>query len=147
MSGAVVLDLFAGTGSMGLECLSRDAEHVIFVERDRRVRARLEENLAALREADRATVLNCDALGGLLLTAVGGRDLSLVFVDPPYRLMTAMGQRVYDQIGRLAEACEPGAVLVLRTPSSVAVPAIAPWGQASGYVYGSMALHHFVLGG
>lgn len=147
VDGAVVLDLFSGTGSMGLECLSRDAEHVVFVERDRDARKKLGENLALLRETDRATVLGCDALGGLLLTSLGRRDFTLVFCDPPYRFMTEIPDRVYEQIGRLADVCISGATLILRMQRDVAVSPVQPWGQPQSFVYGSMALHHFTLGG
>ncbi len=142
---AVVLDLFSGTGSMGIECLSRGAAHTTFVERDRIARKRLEENLATFNETGK--VLPCDALGGLLLTSIGRTDFSLVFCDPPYRFMTEMPDRVYEQVGRLAEACVSGAVLMLRTPKEIVVPAIKPWGEAESYTYGGMTLHHFTLGG
>ncbi|MCZ4261485.1 16S rRNA (guanine(966)-N(2))-methyltransferase RsmD [Limimaricola sp. G21655-S1] len=80
ITGARVLDLFAGTGALGLEALSRGASHVTFVD-DGRVSGRLiRENVAKLRVADRVTHLKCDA------TRLPPTDTpaGLVFLDPPY---------------------------------------------------------------
>jgi 16S rRNA (guanine966-N2)-methyltransferase len=79
VEGAVVLDVFAGTGAMGLEALSRGAERAVFIERDRAALATLRGNIAACRAGDRAEILGHD------FTNVGaGRAASLVFLDPPY---------------------------------------------------------------
>ncbi len=76
---AVVLDLFAGSGAMGIEALSRGAAEVVFVERDRSALRTLRDNLRALGLDDRARVVQGDALSR-------ARDLSadLVLADPPY---------------------------------------------------------------
>ena len=76
---ATVLDLYAGSGAMGLEALSRGAAHVVFVERDPDAVRAIEKNLDKLRL--RATVLRRDALAVL---AAETRKYDLVFVDPPY---------------------------------------------------------------
>ena len=77
---ATYVDLFAGTGALGIEALSRGAEHCTFVERDARALRALKENLAALGLTDRATVLPNDAL------AVSRRlpAVDVVVADPPY---------------------------------------------------------------
>jgi len=77
---ATYVDLFAGTGALGIEALSRGAEHCTFVERDARALRALKENLATLGLADRATVLPNDAL------AVSRRlpAVDVVVADPPY---------------------------------------------------------------
>src|SRR3954471_2254167 len=59
--GGVVLDCFSGSGSMGLECLSRGARQAIFIERDRKALKSLEENIASLGVAESAKVLAVDA--------------------------------------------------------------------------------------
>jgi 16S rRNA (guanine966-N2)-methyltransferase len=79
VEGGAVLDLYAGSGAMGLEALSRGAEHVVFVERDPDAVRAIERNLDRLRL--RATVLRQDALAVL---AAESRKYDLVFVDPPY---------------------------------------------------------------
>ena len=80
VEGARVLDLFAGTGAMGIEALSRGAAHCVFVERDRDALAILKKNIAALGLTDRTTVLAVDA------TSAASRqpDIDILIADPPY---------------------------------------------------------------
>jgi 16S rRNA (guanine966-N2)-methyltransferase len=82
VDGAVVLDLYAGSGAMGLEALSRGAARAVFVERDRDAVRAIERNLDKLRLS--ATVLRQDALTALAAEAGSGRKYDLVLVDPPY---------------------------------------------------------------
>jgi 16S rRNA (guanine966-N2)-methyltransferase len=83
--GLRVLDLFAGTGSLGIEALSRGAAHVTFVESARAAITALRRNLAALGFAARARVLKSDVLRGLEILAGEGGSFDLVLLDPPYR--------------------------------------------------------------
>ena len=78
---ANVLDLYAGSGGMGLEALSRGAASVVFVERDQAAVHAIERNLDKLRL--RGTVLRQDALAAL---AAEKRKYDLVFIDPPYEM-------------------------------------------------------------
>ena len=80
--GARVLDLFAGSGALGLEALSRGAEHATFVESAPLAIRALRENLDALGAADRATVVRTDAIRYLGDLGPGAFDLA--FADPPY---------------------------------------------------------------
>ncbi len=81
-----VLDLFAGSGGLGIECLSRGATHCTFVERDRRALATLRGNLAKLRAERRARVLSENAWTMRIPRAPAANGtFGLVFVDPPYR--------------------------------------------------------------
>ncbi len=79
--GARVLDLYAGTGALGIEALSRGAEHCTFVEFDRRVSGVIADNLHALGITDRADVRTRDAMKFVVQDA--GR-YDLILVDPPY---------------------------------------------------------------
>src|SRR5919108_5919547 len=81
--GARVLDLFAGSGALGLEALSRGAEHVTFVDDNRAAIGAIKANLAALN-AD-AQVRQTDALRFLNAARIGGAQYDLIFLDPPYR--------------------------------------------------------------
>jgi 16S rRNA (guanine966-N2)-methyltransferase len=86
LEGIVALDLFAGTGALGIEALSRGAEWVVFVERDAGAVATLRANLAALGLSEsEASVRVGDALGALRTARARGETYDLVFVDPPYR--------------------------------------------------------------
>jgi len=83
VEGARVLDLFAGSGALGIECISRGAGSVIFVEMDRDVATVLRANLESLGVSGSAVVVRGDALR-LLAGAVPGGPFDIVFVDPPY---------------------------------------------------------------
>ena len=83
---ARVLDLFAGSGSVGLEALSRGALHATFVERDPRAVAALDENIRTLGVEPRAVVARGDVARQLGRLATGGRRFEIVFLDPPYGL-------------------------------------------------------------
>ena len=80
--GARVLDLFAGSGALGLEALSRGAEHAVFVEQAAPAIAVLRQNLQALDAAARATIVRADAVKYASGLESGAFDLA--FADPPY---------------------------------------------------------------
>lgn len=84
VEGAHVLDLFAGSGAMGLEALSRGAAHAVFVERDPAAARVVERNLEKLRLRDAATVLRQEAARAIGAEAAAGRRYELVLVDAPY---------------------------------------------------------------
>ncbi len=82
LEGAVVFDLFAGTGSLGIEALSRGAAHCTFVERSHRAVASIEENCRALNvESERYSIVRADACAFVERATV---VVDLVFADPPY---------------------------------------------------------------
>ena len=93
LDGARVLDLFAGSGALGLEALSRGATEATFVEHDPRALAALRKNLATLGAADRATIVRTDAVRFVQTLAAGAFDIA--FADPPYQqgLATAVADR------------------------------------------------------
>ena len=79
IDGALVADLFAGTGAVGIEALSRGAAHCTFVERDRNALRALEENVDTLDLAQRTRILRSDAS-----QAAATLDVDIAFIDPPY---------------------------------------------------------------
>jgi 16S rRNA (guanine966-N2)-methyltransferase len=84
-----VLDLFAGSGAMGLEALSRGASQVTFVEADRAAAEMIVRNLEKLG-LDGATVIRDDAARKLAADAAAGRRYDLVLIDPPYRMLARL---------------------------------------------------------
>jgi 16S rRNA (guanine966-N2)-methyltransferase len=84
-----VLDLFAGSGAMGLEALSRGASTAVFVESDREAQRTIERNVDKLGLAG-ATLLRMDARRALAAEAAAGRRYDLVLVDPPYRMLDSL---------------------------------------------------------
>ena len=86
IEGRRVLDLFAGTGQLGIECLSRGAESAVFCDVSKKAVAAVKRNIELMRCADRTRVVQGD-----WRSAVAGR-YSLVFIDPPYRLTEVYAQ-------------------------------------------------------
>jgi len=86
---ACVLDLFAGSGAMGLEALSRGAATAVFVENDREACRTIDRNLDKLRLTG-ARVIQQDALRALAAEAAAGRRYDLVLVDPPYQMFSSL---------------------------------------------------------
>jgi 16S rRNA (guanine(966)-N(2))-methyltransferase RsmD len=85
VEGARVLDLYAGSGAMGLEALSRGAASAVFVEGDPDAVRAIERNLDKLRLTG-ATVLRAEATTALAQETAAGRKYDLVLVDPPYSM-------------------------------------------------------------
>jgi 16S rRNA (guanine966-N2)-methyltransferase len=123
---AVVVDLYCGTGTIGLEALSRGAARCCFAERDRAVLERLRRNIDAVGAGDRCAVWAGDASRGLTRRLAGlGGAVDLAFVDPPY---AAARQWSWEQVGRtifapLAEHLADDGLVVLRLPGQVECPA------------------------
>ena len=143
VDGGAAVDLFCGTGSLGLEALSRGVEHCTFIERNRAVRGLLEENLATLGLADRATVFAADAMGAVWLTVLPHRPVSLVFFDPPYKLTTGPEnlQRMLELIETTGQVMEDQATLVLRTDDHANPTAVDGFDGPDSHGYGSMSTH------
>jgi 16S rRNA (guanine966-N2)-methyltransferase len=91
ISGSEVLDLFAGSGALGIEALSRGAAHATFVESAPAAAATIERNIAKLALGDRARLFRVDVESALRAAAVGADKYDLVFIDPPYAGASALG--------------------------------------------------------
>ncbi len=89
VDGAAVLDLFAGSGAMGLEALSRGAGSATFIEKERTAAAAIIRNLDKLGLTG-ANVVRDDAARALAAEAAAGRRYDLVLIDPPYRMLAGL---------------------------------------------------------
>ena len=107
-----VLDLYAGTGSLGIEALSRGCDRAAFVEKDRRALATIRENLRRTRLQDRAEVVAGDVGRVLDRMLTDGRQFNLIFADPPYRIAAT---EVGGVLSRLGALLAPGARVVLES--------------------------------
>lgn len=136
LPGARVLDLFAGTGALGLEALSRGARFACFVERDVNVAQTLEDNVISLGAGRRADVLTTDALTFLSRSP---SPFTLAFLDPPFHQGLA---------ARCCAALEAGwltadAVIYVETESGIIPEVPANWtlhrevraGKSQGRLY------------
>ena len=79
-----ILDLFSGTGSFGLECLSRKAKHVTFVENYKKILPILKKNLLKLNSKNNYKIIEKDILGNLKITDLK-QKFDIIFLDPPYK--------------------------------------------------------------
>lgn len=118
IDGAQVLDLFAGTGALGFEALSRGAAAAVFVENGRVGQKLIHDNIAKLGAQDQARLMRGDATR---LGALSGARFDLVFLDPPYG--KGLGERALDAV---RDWLEPGALVVWEENA----PMIAPEGFA-----------------
>lgn len=139
------LDVFAGTGSLGLEALSRGAAHCVFVERDRDAVHRLEQNLRALGLIDRATVLDTGALQPLWLARLDSQPIRLAFLDPPYAMMKESADReaLSTLMDQLLPRLEDGGVAVLRTHENDPPLELIGYDGPMSFRYGTMTLHFY----
>ncbi|MGH7034993.1 MAG: 16S rRNA (guanine(966)-N(2))-methyltransferase RsmD [Stellaceae bacterium] len=127
---ALVLDAFAGTGAFGLEALSRGAQRVSFIEKNRTVRALLEQNIAALGEDKQAQVLSADATRPPRASGA----CALAFLDPPYREdLAAPALAALTQAGWFAE----GALVIIELAARADLDAPAAFEPIEERRYGA----------
>ena len=145
LEGGAVLDVFAGTGSLGLETLSRGMDYCTFVEQYRSASSLLEQNLANLKLTDQATVLKVDALSVHWTPLLPKQPVKVVFCDPPYQMTQQPDsmQRLKEMIVALSPLVQADGVLVLRTDSHTEPDLISSWVGPETYPYGSMAVHFY----
>ena len=104
-SDGAVLDLFAGSGALGIEALSRGAERAVFVEHDGRAAGALNANIEALRlSPPEVEVRRRDVLAALRDARERSETYSLVLCDPPYRLAAGLGETLSEALGPLLES-------------------------------------------
>ena len=134
IEGRRVLDLFAGTGQLGIECLSRGAERAVFVDSGPKALAVVRENLKTTGLTDRAAVVSGDALEYLART----RDrFDLIFLDPPYG--TGLLEQAMERIGAF-DILNPHGIIVAEHPVNTAVPALRQCAAGRTYRYGKIAV-------
>lgn len=118
IEGAQVLDVFAGSGAIGLEALSRGAAHVTFIEKDRIAQNVIAENIALLHEESRAKLIRTTAANWLDTTSRGA-EFDLIFADPPYQ------QPQFSTVARLFGLLKQGGTMVLSHQGKGEVPSEA----------------------
>ncbi len=112
VAGAAVADLFAGTGALGLEALSRGAASALFVDRQRQALDLIRENIDRCGFADRAAVVQRDLGRGIVLPAgtLPAAGFALVFLDPPYG--KGLAQKILAELGGTAGVVAVGGLVV-----------------------------------
>jgi 16S rRNA (guanine966-N2)-methyltransferase len=142
LEGARVLDLYAGSGALGIEALSRGAVSAVFVERASAVAAVLRGNLHVLELECRSELIRGDAPGRVRRLAEAGRRFDLVFVDPPYARRDELERalRAIATSGILA----PGARVVVETARGIELPAVSGLELLDERRYGDTVIHRLV---
>jgi pantetheine-phosphate adenylyltransferase/16S rRNA (guanine(966)-N(2))-methyltransferase RsmD len=125
-----VLDLYAGTGALGIEALSRGSERAVFVEKDRRALVAIRENLRRTSMQDRAEVVAGDVGRVLDRMITDGRQFSLIFADPPYRIAAT---EVGGVVSRLGALLAPGGRVVIESGEAPAAGTIGKKGVTRRY--------------
>ena len=135
IEGRRVLDLFAGTGQLGIECLSRGAESAVFVDRRKDAASLIRENLKTTELSHRAKVVNGDSMEYLK----GVREkFDLIFLDPPYAEDLLEGAIAH--IARF-DILAPHGIMAAEHPVGKVMPALAPPSRVQRpYRYGKIAL-------
>jgi pantetheine-phosphate adenylyltransferase len=141
LDGLRVLDLFAGSGALGIEALSRGAASAVFVERAGVVAAVVAENVRALDLGDRANVVRGEAAGTVRRLAAQGLRIDLAFADPPYQDRAACERalRALATSGILA----PRATVLVEASRRMPPPSIPGLRAVDERRYGDTVLHRF----
>jgi len=137
LEGVRVLDLFAGSGALGLEALSRGAAEAVFVERDRAALRALQDNLATLKLQDRARVMPEDAVHAVRALVGRGERFDAVLVDAPYGAPEAVEALAAAGAGGLVK---PGGALVFEHASADPPPEDPAWQRERTRAYGTVSL-------
>ena len=114
VKGAAVLDAFAGTGSVGLEAVSRGAKHATFVERDRIAQKVLAENINLLGAQDQTKLIKASV--SAWINTYDGPLFDIIFADPPYHDVQ------FSTVLQLMGLLKPGALMVLSHPGRSECP-------------------------
>jgi 16S rRNA (guanine966-N2)-methyltransferase len=144
-----VVDVFAGTGSLGLEALSRGAASVVFIESDRRAFELLKQNVTALGVESRTLCWRTDAIKSSYHPK--GVDpflpFDIVFYDPPYRMAAEMtaDSHMHQALLRLARdtVTALGALLYFRAPAETQLQMPACWTPVESLAISTMEIHAF----
>ena len=134
IEGRRVLDLFAGTGQLGIEALSRGAREAVFVDRRADAVKLIRENLAVCGLSDRAYVKSGDAMAYLK----SGEKFDLIFLDPPYA--SDLLDRALEQIA-VFDICREHGIIVAESAADKELPPLAPpYRLYREYMYGKIKL-------
>ena len=130
VDGLLVVDLFAGTGAIGLEALSRGASRALFVEKNRDNVSLIRRNVATLRYEDRATVICHDAHRWARSFVADDAEPVVVFIDPPYAEYENHPERVRKLLEGLCASLPTGSIVAVESRirlDEVVLPDLEAW--------------------
>jgi len=146
-AGSTAADLFCGVGSLGLEALSRGADFVCFVEKDKEIVTLLERNIAKAGFVKESKVIKANAFKVGAITDTETKLYDLVFIDPPYKLTDDVDEK--SQLAALFDLLETqvaaGAVVVVRTSKKTELlQRYGSFKMAERRIWGTMAVTFLV---
>jgi 16S rRNA (guanine966-N2)-methyltransferase len=136
--GGLGLDLFAGTGGLGIEALSRGMDRVIFIDMDKTSIQVVEDNLRTLGFIEQAEVYRNEAQRALKVLAKRGLKLDLVFLDPPYRMKQI--DEIMQQMQQLEMLQDQAVVLVEHEAGYAYADEIGQFQVRKRSIYGETAI-------
>jgi 16S rRNA (guanine966-N2)-methyltransferase len=137
IEGQVVLDAFAGTGSIGLEALSRGAKQAVFIERDRIAQKVITNNIKLLGVQDRASLVKASVASWS--ETARETQFDLIFADPPYHDVQL------STVSRLAKYLNPKGLMILSHPGRESAPTVNGVVVVDNRSYGDAALAFYRL--
>jgi 16S rRNA (guanine966-N2)-methyltransferase len=141
VAGAKLLDLFAGSGSVGIEALSRGAQKVVFVDNSWEAVQVIKDNLNNCRFDPIFTIYRSDVIQAVRLLNRQGNRFNLIYIDPPFT-----NEMIFDQVMvALAEVdiLEPDGIIVIRTPRKRDLPDFLSLHKYRQSGYGESSLHYY----
>jgi 16S rRNA (guanine966-N2)-methyltransferase len=133
--GAKFLDVFAGSGAVGLEALSRGAVSATFVEEARASLASIKSNIETLKAETMTDVVRADAYSWLK-TAAAGRAFDIAFADPPYDLGQEHGYSAMLEILAVRDVVKPGGLFIAEMKRDQAPDTSEHWDLCRDRIYG-----------
>lgn len=143
ISGAAFADLYAGTGAVGFEAMSRGADKVFFVDADKRKTVQLKSLLTGCRCFPKTNIINRDAAGFIREAAVKGMKFDILFLDPPYH--TEEIERILPAIGNGDVLYDKGVVIVEHFSKKTMVDKAGKLEKKKTYRYGDTMLTLYQL--
>ncbi len=142
-----VLDVFSGTGTCGLEALSRGMKHCSFIERDPSPREYLERNIEIFGYEDQSVVLSADAMSGLWIPMLPVVPVGLIFLDPPFAMTSTQEDQNHfiGLIEQIRVMTEIHGMLVFRTPDEAHCPPLEldGWELEESKRYSASMIHYY----
>ncbi len=143
LAGCQILDLYAGTGALGIEALSRGADSLVAVDRARDSVRVIEQNLRTLGVAAQSEVMRMDCLAAVRSLAAAGNRFDLIFLDPPYADFDNT-PGVLDALVA-CDILQPDGVLVVEGPKRHSLPGVAGLTTERTRKYGDTVIYWLLL--
>ena len=137
LKGAYVLDAFAGSGALGLEALSRGAQFVTFIEKDKQAQSIIAQNITNLDVSDRTKLVRSSVAGWDETTE--SQQFDFILVDPPYHDLQL------STVSRLQKYLKPNGLMVLSYPGRESAPTVNGVVVVDNRSYGDAALAFYRL--